>query len=197
VTQTDTERPETGQRGPVRELARLFLGQMLAVVAIAALIVAVVALVGPEGDDEIRAGVPDASETAATQSAAPESSAPPESTAPPAESSAPATNASSAPSSTASEGTSAGVPAPVEVDVLNQSAGQGSAGQTARRLREAGWEIGRVEDFRGNVSQTTVYWLDREHRRQARQVARFLGGVRVLEGFDTLVEGRVSVILVD
>jgi hypothetical protein len=39
--------------------------------------------------------------------------------------------------------------------------------------------------------------LDPEQKRQANQISRFLGGVRVQEGFDTLVDGRVSVILVD
>jgi hypothetical protein len=34
-------------------------------------------------------------------------------------------------------------------------------------------------------------------RRDARRVARDLGGVRVQQGFSTLVEGRISVILVD
>jgi hypothetical protein len=85
----------------------------------------------------------------------------------------------------------------VPVDVLNQSAPNGTAEQVAARLEDAGWEIGRVDDFHGNVSTTTVYWLDPEQKRQARQVSRFLGGARVQEGFDTLVDGRVSVVLVD
>jgi hypothetical protein len=81
--------------------------------------------------------------------------------------------------------------------VLNQSAPGGSAAQTARRLRDQGWRIGRVEDFSGNVSTTTVYWLDRSDRKAARRLARDLGGVRVQPGFSTLVEGRLSVILVE
>ena len=101
-----------------------------------------------------------------------------------------------APSTSAPASTSAG-PDVVKVDVLNQSAGSGSAKRTATDLREAGWEIGRVDDFSGNVSTTTVYWLSPENRRQARQISRFLGGVRVQEGFDTLVDGRVSVVLVE
>jgi hypothetical protein len=85
----------------------------------------------------------------------------------------------------------------VPVDVLNQSAPDGSAEQVSQRLEAAGWEIGRTDDFHGNVSTTTVYWLDPEQRRQARQISRFLGGVRVQEGFSTLVDGRVSVVLVE
>jgi hypothetical protein len=81
--------------------------------------------------------------------------------------------------------------------VLNQSAPGGSAAEIARQLRAAGWRIGRVDDFSGNVSTTTVYWLDRADRKDARRLARELGGVRVQPGFSTLVEGRISVVLVD
>jgi hypothetical protein len=83
------------------------------------------------------------------------------------------------------------------VDVLNQSAGNGAAATVATRLRRADWRIGRVEDFSGNVSTTTVYWLDRGDRRAARRLAQDLGGVRVQQGFSTLVDGRLSVILVE
>jgi hypothetical protein len=84
-----------------------------------------------------------------------------------------------------------------KVDVLNQSAPSGSAQTVADQLQRAGWDIGRVSDFHGNVSTTTVYWLTPDRRRQARQIAENLGGVRVEQGFSTLVDGRVSVVLVD
>ena len=156
---------------PVRQLTRLFLTQLLAVVAVATVIAVVFTLAG-------RGTGPDVpTDAAAGSSSAPEST-PPASTTPPASS------------------TSSG-PKVVKVDVLNQSAGSGSAERAAADLREAGWKIGRVDDFSGNVSTTTVYWLTPKDRRQARQIARFLGGVRVQEGFDTLVDGRVSVVLVE
>jgi hypothetical protein len=67
----------------------------------------------------------------------------------------------------------------------------------AAQLHDAGWTIGRVGDFHGNVSTSTVYWLSTDQRRQARQIARNLGGLRVLQGFSTLNASRVTVILVD
>ncbi len=181
------------------ELARLFLVQLAAVIGIAGAIVVVVALVGSGGNDDITAAAPP-SPTATTPSP---SSAATDATAGSSES---ATSDGSTPGPSSDDASSGGTgttsaPAaggglPVKVDVLNQSAGTGAADDVADRLRDAGWKVGRVDDFRGNVSTTTVYWLDPEQRRQARQVSRFLGGVRVQEGFDTLVEGRVSVVLV-
>jgi hypothetical protein len=177
------------QRGPVQAVARLLFLQLLAVIGIAAAITAVAAVVGPDNNDDVRAaapshspsGTPSPTGSPATTTAAPmaagDSATPPVSTSP------------ATPS-----GTSGAV---VKVDVLNQSAPNGTARQVADRLRAAGWKIGRVDDFQGNVRTTTVYWLEPDQRRQARQISRFLGGVRVQQGFDTLVDGRVSVILVE
>ena len=188
-------RPE---RGPVTELARLFLVQLAAVIGIAAAIVVVVAFVGPDGDDVTTAS-PDGSPTVTTTATpgTPTPSTTKKTPKPSPSSSSPAPSASSDTGTTSPASPTVGAPAPVPVDVLKQSAPNGTAEQVAARLEGAGWEIGRVDDFHGNVSTTTVYWLDPEQRRQARQVSRFLGGVRVMEGFDTLVDGRVSVILVD
>jgi hypothetical protein len=184
-------RPE---RGPVAELARLFLVQLAAVIGIAAAIVVVVALVGP--DDDVTTATPAASGTASASTTPEPATTSSSSKAPkPSGTSAPASSSEPVPSESTT--VAGGVAAPVKVDVLNQSAPGGSAEQVAQRLEDAGWEIGRVDDFHGNVSTTTVYWLDPEQRRQARQVSRFLGGVRVLEGFSTLVDDRVSVVLVD
>ncbi|MEO7979389.1 MAG: LytR C-terminal domain-containing protein [Sporichthyaceae bacterium] len=188
--------PSRVERGPVTELARLFLVQLAAVIGIATAIVVIVALVDPGGDGDVTTAAPGSSGTpTATPAASGDAAA---SAAPaPTSSSAPGAATPSDTATTSPASPTAGAPAPVKVDVLNQSAANGTAEQVAARLEDAGWEIGRVEDFRGNVSTTTVYWLDPEQRRQARQVSRFLGGVRVMPGFDTLVDGRVSVILVD
>jgi hypothetical protein len=182
--------PPAPEPDPVRQLARLFLTQLLAVVAVATVIAVVFTLAGRgtgtdvASDDAAGSGTPSASPSKS-------SSQPPSSTAPP---STPA--ASSTPPATASSATSNGAQG-VKVDVLNQSAGNGIAKRTAADLRGAGWKIGRVDDFKGNVGTTTVYWLSPKDRRQARQIAKFLGGVRVQQGFDSLVDGRVSVILVE
>lgn len=175
--------------GPVLAVLRLFGAQVAAVVAIATLITVVVAVLG--ADDLGRGTGPDQSPQPAPATA----SSPDTGSAPAGSPSA--SGASTPPASTSEPATASPVPAPVDVDVLNQSAGAGAAARTADRLRSAGWTIGRVDDFQGNVSTTTVYWLDPPQRRQARQVSRFLGGVRVRRGFETLRAGRVTVILVE
>ena len=181
--------PPRDERGPYGQLARLFLTQLLAVIAIAAVITAIVAATGGGLDDDVtanpdRSGSPAAGGSSATSTPSPTGST---------GASSPATT-TSAPASTAA---TTEVERSPKVDVLNQSAGDGAASQTADQLRAAGWRIGRVDDFRGNVSTTTVYWLTPDMRRDARRVARELGGVRVQQGFSTLVEGRISVVLVD
>jgi hypothetical protein len=191
VRDARSDDPSRDERGPYGQLARLFLTQLLAVIAIAAVITAVVAATGGGLDDDVTAS-PDGSGAQssgrATLTATP--------TATPAGSGAPSGPAAttSAPATTAATTEAERTP---KVDVLNQSAGDGAASVAADRLRAAGWRIGRVDDFRGNVSTTTVYWLTPDMRRDARRVARDLGGVRVQQGFSTLVEGRISVILVD
>ena len=185
-------RPE---RGPVTELARLFLVQLAAVIGIATAIVVVVAFVGPDGNDDVTTASPGGSPTATSGTPTPSTTTKTPKPSPSSSSPAPSTSSDTGTTSPASP--TVGAPAPVPVDVLNQSAPNGTAEQVAARLEGAGWQIGRVDDFHGNVSTTTVYWLDPEQKRQANQISRFLGGVRVQEWFDTLVDGRVSVILVD
>jgi hypothetical protein len=186
-------RPE---RGPVLETARLLGLQLLAVVGIATLIVVVVALVGPDDRTSTSTAAGSSSGTPAASTASARSSTPGSS------STSGTSRTSRTPdmtTSSAAEPIATATPdsALAKVDVLNQSAPSGSAQTVADQLQRAGWDIGRVSDFHGNVSTTTVYWLTPDRRRQARQIAENLGGVRVEQGFSTLVDGRVSVVLVD
>lgn len=173
--------------GPVGLLARLFLSQLLVVLAVAAVIASVFALAGSDGTTpDGAAAQPGTSSPAAGGSAAPApSDAPP----PPTESAPPAT--SSPPSTPA--------PTPAKqpkVDVLNQSAGGDAARVTADRLRSRGWRIGRVADFRGTVQTTTVYY-PAGMRPDARRLAKDLpGSPRLLERFSSLSPNRLSVVLV-
>jgi hypothetical protein len=176
------------ERGPIGQLVRLLLTQLLAVVAIATVITVVVAWTGAGLDDDVTA-------TPATSSgsATPKSDASPTATSTPPSSSAPATPEASSPTPSSSS-----TPAQSEplVDVLNQSAGDGAASQAADQLRAAGWRIGRVDDFRGNVSETTVYYPP-GLRAEARRLRGDLpGSPRVQPAFRTLKAGRLSVILV-
>ena len=197
VSDQDHHGERRPERGPVAELARLFLVQLAAVIGIATAIVVVVAFVGAGGDDDVTTASPGSSTASASETPETPTSTTTKKPKPSPSSSSPAPSASSDTGTTSPASPTVGAPAPVPVDVLNQSAPNGTAEQVAARLEGAGWQIGRIDDFRGNVSTTTVYWLDPGQKRQARQVSRFLGGVRVQEGFDTLVDGRVSVVLVD
>ena len=81
--------------------------------------------------------------------------------------------------------------------MLNQSAPGGSASTVAARVRSRGWAVGRVDDFHGNVSTTTVYYPPGLHS-EARDLADDLSGSpRVQEAFNTISDTRLTVILVD
>jgi hypothetical protein len=173
-------------------VARLLLTQLAAVVGVAAVITVVFAFagLGTGPDDSVTAGAPGGPSTSGSTSATGAPSTPASTT--------PADTTSAAPPTSATDSPTADpVDNRPEVDVLNQSAGRGAAAEAAQTVRAAGWQIGRIDNFRGNISTTTVYWLDRSDRRDARRVAELLGGVRVQEGFNTLRSGRLSVILVD
>ena len=77
-----------------------------------------------------------------------------------------------------------------------QPVGAGRLGAAGGRpaARAPAGQIGRVDDFHGNVSTTTVYWLTPDQQPAGpadRAVPRRAAGA--CEGFDTLVDGRVSV----
>ena len=185
----DSTPPEPG---PVALVARLLTVQLLAVVGVAALIAVVFALAGWGTGDSVTA-VPGATTSSATDSAgsaAPETSASPAAT-PPATSPPATTPAASTPVASTP---SSDLP---KVDVLNQSAPGGSASTVAARVRSRGWVVGRVADFHGNVSTTTVYYPPGLHS-EARDLADDLSGSpRVQQAFSTISDTRLTVILVD
>jgi len=181
-------RPQPGrERGPVALLARLFLSQLLAVLAVATVITAVFAATGLDSTPGDAASPTTAAPPAAETSTPPagDASAAPPASPPAATSSAPPAD----PSSTAADGRP-------RVDVLNQAAEGGSAASTAAGLRERGWRIGRVDDFTGTVRTTTIYYPD-GRRRDARSLAKEFGDPpRLLPRFGSLSENRLTVILV-
>ena len=187
----DSTPPEPG---PVALVARLLTVQLLAVIGVAAVIAVVFALAGWGTGDSVTA-VPGATTSSATDSAgsdpAPETSAStpvttPPATSPPATTPAAGTPVASTPSSDLPK-----------VDVLNQSAPGGSASTVAARVRSRGWVVGRVDDFHGNISTTTVYYPPGLHS-EARDLADDLSGSpRVQEAFSTISDTRLTVILVD
>ena len=187
----DSTPPEPG---PVALVARLLTVQLLAVIGVAAVIAVVFALAGWGTGDSVTA-VPGATTSSATDSAgtdpAPETSASTPVTTPPATSPPATTPAASTPVASTP---SSDLP---KVDVLNQSAPGGSASTVAARVRSRGWVVGRVDDFHGNISTTTVYYPPGLHS-EARDLADDLSGSpRVQEAFSTISDTRLTVILVD
>jgi hypothetical protein len=193
TTPTGDSRPP--EPGPVALVARLLTVQLLAVVGVAALIAVVFALAGWGTGDSVTAvpgattstgGEPAGSgKTPGTAAASTPATTPP-ATSPPATTPAASTPAASTPSSELPK-----------VDVLNQSAPSGSASTVAARVRSRGWVVGRVDDFHGNISTTTVYYPP-GLRSEARDLADDLSGSpRVQAGFSTISDTHLTVILVD
>ena len=185
--------PPDREPGPVGLLARIFLTQFLVVLAVATVIASVFILAG--GDEDRTASDEAAASASPTAAASPDADDPspsPTGSAPAAtETPAAETPSTSAPASSPAE------PKTPKVDVLNQSAGGNAAERTADLLREAGWRIGRVDDFNGTVQMTTVYYpLGLTEQAQA-VAADMPGEPRVIERFSTLSDKRVTVILVD
>jgi len=168
-------------------VARLFLLQLLAVLGVAAVLATVFTLTG-RGTGTDAPAANDAAPAASAAASPSGSTSAPASTAP----------AAPAPASTTAAGTPATSAAPElpKVDVLNQSAGNGAGSAAADQLRAAGWRIGRVDDFRGNISTTTIYFPP-GLRKEARTLARAMpGSQRILPAFGTISSTRLSVILV-
>lgn len=169
-------------------VARLLAVQLLTVVAVTAVITGVYALSG-RGDNQATAG----------SSSNPTASLPP-STPPPTEPSAePSVEPSASATSPATPTTSS--PPPVrahhlKVDVLNQSAAKGEAGRFADRLRRLHWKVGRVSNFSGTVSTTTVYYPQGQAKAADELARRLPGSQRVLPRFSTLSDSRLTLILI-
>lgn len=182
---TDHPTPAAGDRkqGPVGLLARLFLTQLLAVLAVAAVIATVFALVEREG-------------TTGRVTGSTTSPPPPAGSATPAPAPSPTPPATTPPGSTSPSSSSTTSTPPPRVDVLNQSAGGGAAESTADGLRERGWRIGRMDDFRGTVRTTTIYFPPGLRSLARGLAAEFEVKPRVLPAFGSLSPRRLTVILV-
>jgi hypothetical protein len=171
-------------------VARLLGVQLLTVVAVTAVITGVYALTG-RGDHQATAG--SAGTNTPTASLSPTN---PPTTQPTTE---PSVDPSATVTSSPATPTTSSQP-PVrthhlKVDVLNQSAAKGAAARFASRVRELHWRVGRVSNFNGTVSMTTVYY-PQGRAKAAHELARGLpGDPRVLPRFSTLSGTRLTIIL--
>lgn len=174
-------------------VARLLGLQLLTVVAVTAVITGIYVLSGRGGDNQATAG--GASSNSPTASLSPTSPPPSQPTTEPS-----VDPSASVTSSPATPTTSSQPPVRrhlLKVDVLNQSAGKGAAGKFAGRVRELHWPVGRVDNFNGTVSRTTVYY-PQGRAKAAHELARGLpGNPRVLPRFSTLSGSRLTIILTD
>ena len=188
-----TEGPDESRA--IRSTSRLFAGQVAAVTAIAVVLTAVGVLVKGEDTTQTRSAEPAATTSAAPEPTSGTTSEPPGSTSP--TSPAPTTPASTSAPESPTEPVGTPAEERPQVDVVNQSSPAGSAEETADAIETLGWRIGRVDNFTGNVQATTVYYFpgDRKHARALE--ADLPGRQRVLEAFDTLVEGRLTIVLVE
>jgi hypothetical protein len=175
-------------RGPVGAVLRLFLTQLLVIVAVTALITTVFVLTGR--DDSTPEAASQAGPTSATPSSRTATSSPSPSTSDPS-----MTTTTPPPSSTSAPPSRPPVPA-IKVDVLNQSGSKGAAADIADRLRSRGWRVGRVDNFNGNVRETTVYYPDGQRGLAQRLAKDMPGSPRLRVRFSTLNSDRLSVILV-
>jgi len=183
-----TASPDGG--GAWTAVAKLLALQLLAVIAVTAVITGIYALAGGHGQGRATAGsspVPTASTTATTRTSTP-STAP--STTP--QSTAPASTSPASPNATQQSPAAA---KRLKVDVFNESAPVGTTVKTAARIRALGWTVGRVMDFRGNVSPTTIYYPAGQAKAARELAAGLPGPQRVLPRFSTLSGSRLTIIL--
>jgi hypothetical protein len=186
----DPKTPDLKPEGAWGAVARLLSLQLLAVIAVTAVITGIYALAGRHGDDKVTAGSSSPGTTrSATAPSNPTASTPASN---PAESE---TASTTPPASATTNSRPPGSTHRLKVDVLNQSGGKGTAARTAKRLRALGWSVGRVGNFSGNVSKTTVYYPTGEAKAARELSSELPGEPRVLPRFSTLSGSRLTVIL--
>lgn len=176
------------------------LPSVLAVAAVASLITALAVWQGEEpGQPGAAASTTTPSASASTPStpstpASTPSAANPAST--PSAEISPASGTSAAPAQP-SESETAGATPEVAVVVLNQTSRRGLAGTVADGLREAGWRVPAVGDFRGVVPSTTVYYPDGTRSDALAVAADLPSEPRVRPRFGNLSTSRLTVVVTD
>jgi cytoskeletal protein RodZ len=195
TSQPPGDEPGRGQ-GAWAAVARLLSLQLLTVIAVTAIITGIYALTGPHKGNKVTAASTPTHATGSRSPSSPAATTPAAST--PATSTPPASPAATA---TAPASPTTSQPPPeaaqrLKVDVLNQSGSGGTAARMATRVRALGWTVGRVGDFSGNVSRSTVYYPLGEAPAAHELASALPGKPRVLPRFSTLAAKRLTLILV-
>jgi hypothetical protein len=85
----------------------------------------------------------------------------------------------------------------VEVVVLNATSRKGLAGTVAQRLRDKGWKVALVGNFRGNVTATTVYYPPGAQADAEAAAAGLPTEPRVRPRFGNLSTSRLTVVVTE
>jgi LytR cell envelope-related transcriptional attenuator len=178
---------------------RILLPPFLAVTAVAAILTTLYIWLGPQDTlGEAAFGRPTPTSPAAastTGTPTKTKSAPPKSS--PSTPTPTTSTSTPSPSTATPEESETPEPDRPEVVVLNQSAREGLASRVAREVRQKGWEVNKVGNFRGTVSTTTVYYpvgLAKDANALAKDLP---GDPRVKERFSNLSQTRLTIVLTD
>lgn len=175
-----------------RDIAGALVPSLLAVLAVTAMVTALYVWRGESPDTATPAS---ATTQESSTAPAPTTSAPGTTTtkAPV----KPATTTTSSPPSTKTTTTSADRVGDLEVVVLNATSRKGLAGTVAKRLRDKGWTVALIGNFRGNVTATTVYYPPGAQADAEAAAAGLPTEPRVRPRFGNLSTSRLTVVVTD
>jgi cytoskeletal protein RodZ len=176
-----------------RDIAGALVPSLLAVLAVTAMVTALYVWRGESPDTATPAG---ATTNVSSTAPAPSTSAPSTTTTKAAVKPATTTTTSS-PQSTKTTTKPADRVGDLEVVVLNATSRKGLAGTVAQRLRDKGWTVALVGNFRGNVTATTVYYPPGAQADAEAAAAGLPTGPRVRPRFGNLSTSRLTVVVTD
>ncbi|MCW2750444.1 MAG: hypothetical protein JWR83_1554 [Aeromicrobium sp.] len=82
----------------------------------------------------------------------------------------------------------------IAVSVLNNTGTTGAAGAFSIKVKDAGWTVGGVGNWRGSVQGNTVYYPV-GHEAEAQQLGEDVGISRILPRVDPMRTDRLTIIL--
>jgi hypothetical protein len=178
-----------------RDIVGAFVPSLLAVLAVTAMITALYVWRGESPDTTTPAG---ATTLRSSTAPAPTTPAPSTTTTPTTAPAKPAsTTTTSKPPSPKTTTASADRIGDLEVVVLNQTSRKGLAGTVATRLRDKGWTVAVIGNFRGNVTATTVYYPPGAQADAEAAAAGLPTASRVRPRFGNLSTSRLTVVVTD
>ena len=188
---------ETGSRRGAhrssRDIASAFVPSLLAVLAVTAMITALYVWRGESPDT----ATPASATTQQSSTAPAPTTTTPTATTTKAPVKPASTTTTSSPPSTKATTASADRVGDVEVVVLNATSRKGLAGTVAQRLRDKGWTVALVGNFRGNVTATTVYYPPGAQAEAEAAAAGLPTEPRVRPRFGNLSTSRLTVVVTD